>query len=254
MKKIIYVWKPVGFTPLEAINKLKEKHSEYKKQTISYAGRLDPMAEGILVLLIGRENIKRENYLKLDKDYEAEIVLGISTDTYDSLGKIEKVFLKGISKNGIKNQLNKFVGKKEQIYPPYSSKTVKGKPLFWWARNKKINEVDIPFREIEIYSIDLLSVSLVSSENLSKQIVKNIEKLKGDFRQKEIIKDWQNLAKEYEKNEFTKIKIKVSCSSGTYIRRLADDLGQYLRTVSFAYSIKRTKIGHIKQKDCLNLF
>jgi len=254
MKDSINIWKPVGLTPFEMINSFKERYPEYSKQTISYAGRLDPMAEGILILLVGEENKNRDKYLGFDKEYEAEIILGISTDTYDSLGKIRKVIDKEISNKKIENKLNQFIGIKKQIYPPYSSKTVNGKPLFWWARNKKISEIKIPSRKIEIYAIDLLAVSLIDSKNLSKQIIKNIKKLKGDFRQKEIIKEWEKLEKEYGNQEFKKIKIRVSCSSGTYVRRLAQELGKNLKIGGFAVSIKRTKIGRIKREDCLILF
>ena len=98
MKNVIYLWKPVGVTPLQFLNIFKEKHSEYKNETLSYAGRLDPVAEGILIVLVGDENKKREKYLGLDKQYVSEIVFGISTDTFDQLGLITNVNVNNISK------------------------------------------------------------------------------------------------------------------------------------------------------------
>jgi len=253
MNKIIAVWKSVGITPLEAIEKYKEKYSEYKYETISYAGRLDPMAEGVLILLIGEENRKRKKYLDVNKEYESEIVLGISTDSYDALGLITGKNLKTVSEKEIKNSLFSFLGKQNQIYPPYSSKTVNGKPLYWWAINNRINEVEIPNHNIEIYSIELLRIEKVSVNKLTKRIFKKIEKVNGDFRQKEIIKSWDKLGKENSGKKLTKIKIKVSCSSGTYIRRIAFDLGKKLGIGAFAYSIKRVKIGDVGKYDCLDL-
>lgn len=253
MKNILYIWKPVGFTPLEIVEKFKERNPEYKNEIISYAGRLDPMAEGILILLIDEENKKRNNYLGLEKEYESEIVFGISTDTFDSLGLITNNEFKDLSKNEIENCLSSFLGKQKQAYPPYSSKAVKGKPLYWWARKGKINEIKIPETEIQIYSIELLVFENISVNNLVNVIIDKIEKINGDFRQKEIINTWQKFENENSNENLIKIKIKVNCSSGTYIRRIADDLGKKLESNAFALSIKRTKIGEISEKDCLRI-
>ena len=253
MEKIIYVWKPVGLTPLELVEKFKEKYAEYKNETISYAGRLDPMTEGILVLLIGEENKNREKYLGLKKEYESEIIFGISTDTFDSLGLIEQFDFKEIPKLEIEKSLKSFIGKQKQFYPPYSSKAVKGKPLFWWARNGKINEIEIPQRQIEIYSIEILEASQIEVSELVEKILDQIKNVKGDFRQDEIMKEWEKFGQKYGSQKLVNLKIKVSCSSGTYIRRIADDLGKKLGTNAFAYSIKRIRIGDVLENEVIKI-
>ncbi len=253
MANTIYIWKPVGFTPLEIVDKFKEKYPEYEKETVSYAGRLDPMAEGILILLIGRENKNRNKYLDLKKKYESEIVLGISTDTYDSLGLITDINLKDISKGEIEESLENFVGKQKQLYPPYSSKAVNGKPLFWWARQGRVDEIKIPERDIEIYSIKLGELKNIKAKEMINQIIKQLKNIKGDFRQDEIIESWKKFERNYKNKDFLKIKIRVNCSSGTYIRGISDDLGKKLDSVAFAYSIRRTGIGKISEKDCLKI-
>jgi tRNA pseudouridine55 synthase len=245
MRRVIYIWKPLGFSPLKTIEKFKEKYPEYKDEIVSYAGRLDPMAEGILVFLIGEENKKRDSYLNLKKEYESEIILGISTDTFDSLGLITKTENREISKKEIEKKLKSFVGKQRQLYPPYSSKAVGGRPLYWWSRQGRLSEIEIPEREVEIYSIELLSFEEIDVDSLVNKIIENIKNIKGDFRQDKIIKSWEEFDKKYGDEEFVKIKIKVSCSSGTYIRRIADDLG------GFANTIMRTGIGEIRKKDCI---
>lgn len=250
MKKVICIWKPVGFTPLQAIFKFKKKNPEYKQDNISYAGRLDPMAEGILVLLVGDENKNRDKYLGLDKEYETEIVFGVSTDTFDSLGLITKINIKEVSKNEIEKTLVKHKGKQKQTYPPFSSKTVDGKPLYWWSREKKLNEIQIPVREIDVYTIKLLDFENVSVQNLVNKITGDITKVGGDFRQQEIIERWRKFEKENKNLELVKTKLKISCSSGTYIRRFADDFGRELGTSAFAYSISRTKVGKYSELDC----
>jgi len=247
MANTIYIWKPVGYTPLEITEKFKEKFPEYKEEKVSYAGRLDPMAEGVLVLLIGGENKNREKYLGLKKEYESEIVLGISTDTFDSLGLITDINILDISKNEINEHVKSFVGKQKQAYPPYSSKAVNGKPLFWWARNGRLDEIEIPIREIEIYSIELLSFERISAKELVDKIINQVKIIKGDFRQNEILKSWEDFGIGFKDKELIKIKIKVNCSSGTYVRRIADDLG------GFAYTINRIRIGEVTEKNCLKI-
>lgn len=254
MNKVIAVWKPVGITPLEAIEKFKKNYPEYKYETISYAGRLDPMAEGVLILLAGEENKKRNKYLDLNKEYESEVVLGISTDSFDALGIIEDVNFLDVKEEKIVKQLNKFIGNQRQIYPPYSSKAVDGKPLYWWARNKKLSEIHIPSHNIEIYSIELIDLKTISVESMTDNIFKKIRNIKGDFRQEEIIKGWEKFRNENTKKELTKIKIKASCSSGTYVRRIASDLGEKLNSGAFAYSIKRTKVGNFTQLGSIKIY
>ncbi len=253
MKNTIYIWKKLGLTPFEVVEKFKEKNPEYKNETISYAGRLDPMAEGILVLLIGAENKNREKYLDLKKEYESEIIFGISTDTFDSLGLILNLNLKEIATEEIKKGLKLFVGKQKQIYPPYSSKAINGKPLFWWARNNKLDEIKIPEREIEVYKIELLDSEMIDVSKLVEKIINKIKYINGDFRQDEIIDCWENFKRKNVERELLKVKIRVNCSTGTYIRRVANDLGEKLDSYAFAYSIKRTGIGDVSEKDCLRI-
>ncbi len=252
-KLVVPVWKPTGWTPLKAAIEYKKINPDLSKLKISYAGRLDPMAEGILLLLVGEENKKRHEYEDLEKKYESEIIFGISTDSFDGLGLIEKIKFADIPRERVEKCLASFTGKQKQKYPPYSSKTVSGKPLYWWARNKKLNEIKIPERSIEIYSIELLDFNEIDSETMVNEIIEKIRKVDGDFRQKEIIKNWKNFVKENKNRNFLKIKIKISCSSGTYIRRIASDLGEKLGSVVFSFSIKRISVGKYAERDCMKI-
>lgn len=243
-KSIFTVWKPIGWTPLQSIQEFKRTNPEYRNETISYAGRLDPMAEGALLLLVGDENKKRKEYENLKKEYETEIVLGISTDTFDSLGLVQKSEISNqYSKKELTRAINSFLGKQLQKYPPYSSKPVNGKPLYWWARRDKISEIEIPSHEVEIYDIVDGGWWMVDGKELANKTIEKIKIVEGDFRQEEIIKAWQEFGKLHSKEEFQVLKLNISCSSGTYIRRLASDLGEKLGTGAFALSIKRTRVG-----------
>lgn len=229
---------------------------------MTYAGRLDPMASGVLLILAGEETKNKEKYLNKDKEYEFEVLFGFSTDTFDILGKIsarqdlaesKEVNVKELEKE-IKKNIKNFVGESIQKYPMYSSKTVKGKPLFMYARNGE--DVEIPERKIFIYKLKLEKIRMIDNKKLFKNIEKRIKKVKGpastrgestrggDFRQKEILKIWENNLKfkDFRFKKFYIAKLKVKCSSGTYVRNIAYSLGKKLNIPSLAFSIKRTKI------------
>ncbi len=305
--------KLVGETPLEALERFRlgkiqaEKNGNdtnsgasilgthsWKGVPLTYAGRLDPMAEGKLLILIGEECKDKEKYLWLDKEYEVEIVIGLETDTYDALGIVTNeigasgIHLKSESKvrwmsiesndlaisAGIEtvNQqwLQRYTGKFVQPYPPYSSKTVNGKQLHELARSGELPTQDeMPTKEVEIYLIDLLSGGKIGADLLLAKILQKIDLVKGDFRQEEIKKQWvqkltknwstlpvmqkgllsgdhtdtsEEIANQMNHIEFALIKLRVKCSSGTYMRSLAHRIGRDLGTGAFALSIKRTKI------------
>ena len=248
MKKVVILNKKEGETPLEALEFFRKKHKEYKNISMTYAGRLDPMASGVLIILAGEETKKKEKYLALEKEYEFEVLFGVATDTYDILGKI--VFTRShlaVIKNQkeltqeIKKNLKHFIGKFKQTYPIYSSKTVQGKPLFVYARAGE--EVKIPNREVLVKTLKFMKIKQITKKNLLKQIEKRIVKVKGDFRQAEILNIWREKLSESMQDKFFLVSFKIKCSSGTYVRGIANSLGEKLDTGALAYFIKRTKVG-----------
>jgi tRNA pseudouridine55 synthase len=249
--KIIVVDKKEGETPLMVLERFRAKNSKYKDISITYAGRLDPMASGVLVLLAGEEIKNKEKYLAFDKEYEFEVLFGFATDTYDILGKIilpQRKRLRGtelkreIVKN-IKNNLKYFTGHFTQKYPMYSSKTVAGKPLFAYARGGQ--EVKVPEREVNVKKLELIKIRKITAKKLLENIEKRIQKVTGDFRQKEIIKIWQkNLnVQPSGLNKYFIASFKIKCSSGTYVRGIANSLGEKIGIPALAYRIKRIKVG-----------
>ena len=249
LKEIILLDKKEGQTPLEAIENFKIKNPEYKDISMTYAGRLDPMASGVLIILAGKEIKQKEKYLCLDKKYDFSVLFGFSTDTYDILGKviktnanIQKKFItkKDFTKK-IKNNLKYFKGKISQEYPVYSSKAVKGKPLFVYARLGK--KVALPKKEVFIKQIIFKKVKKISGEKLLSNITRRINRVGGDFRQEQIVKLWK---KKLSGKNFSKLfflaHFTVSCSSGTYVRQIANNLGIRMKIPALAFTIKRTKI------------
>lgn len=239
MKKIVILNKKEGETPLRAMERFRSKNRKYKEVKMTYAGRLDPMAEGALLVLLGEEVKKKEKYLKLTKEYEFQVLFGASTDTYDILGKVTKVKEPGEIKGLIEKNIKHYKGKFKQKYPLYSSKTVKGKPLFSYGREGV--EVELPEREVKVTNIKFLNLKTVSSKTLLSSIKRRIGKVEGDFRQKEIIRMWEKSLKKGRR--FCIGSFQVKCSSGTYVRGIANSLGEKIDIPALAFSIKRTRIG-----------
>jgi len=243
MAELIKLYKNLGETPLECLKRLKDEHQEYKDTKMTYLGRLDPMAEGLLLVLAGNTSKKNE-YLELDKTYEFEVLWGMESDTYDILGKVKLGKMPEKLEWKMRSVIEKILKKKSQQYPPYSSKTVGGKSLFLWARENKIDEIDIPERGIKIFSLDHIHTRLINSEELLKEVTERIALVQGDFRQKEIIKTWTKALSKAD--TFLVSKFIADVSSGTYIRGLAHEMGKLLNSGALAYSIKRTRVGEYK--------
>jgi len=247
MKNILTINKPISITPLQAIHALQKLRPELEDQKIGYAGRLDPMAEGLLLLLIGDENKKRKEYERLDKEYEFDVLLGLETDSYDGLGMISGMMnAECIMKNetcDIPTLLASFVGKHDQSYPPYSAARVNGKPLFYWARAGKIDEVTIPQKKITIDRLQLVEIKHIAFSDFLPEIIRRIENVNGKFRQTEIIERWNDFYKKSPDLIFPQLTCSISCSSGTYVRSIANEIGQKLGTGAIATRIKRTRVG-----------
>lgn len=245
LEKYIKVYKQIGETPLEALERVRTKQGISKDIPMTYAGRLDPMAEGVLLILVGEECKNKEHYLSFDKEYEVEVLFGFSTDTGDLLGKVKKWKVEsGNNTSEIKKVLSGLVGKFEQEYPKFSSKTVEGKPLFAYAKSGDLPD-EMPTKEVEIYDIKFLEERKISNDELLNYIEENIEKVKGDFRQDEILSHWIEILND--KNEqYQIIKIKVACSSGTYMRLLSEKIGEKFGVPALAFSISRTRVGEFE--------
>lgn len=237
---MITLYKNIGETPLECLQNYRNTKPELKHTPMTYAGRLDPMAEGLLLVLIGEECKEKDKYLSLDKVYEIQVLLGVKTDTGDVLGVINEVKTGGIDVKNI--DLNKYKGKFIQDYPIYSSKTVNGEQLHTLARRGDLPD-EMPKKEVEIYEINKISNYNIKGEDIADKSVSNIKKVKGDFRQNEIIKKWESFKTNYSNQSFHVLKLKISCSSGTYMRSLAERIAGGIGNVGIAMSIKRIKIG-----------
>ncbi len=254
LPSVIPVYKPIGLTPLQALHRLKKERPELQSQKLAYAGRLDPMADGLLLVLVGEECKKRDIYQKLPKTYEVEVLFGFETDTYDIMGKITNTYQDSFTQDFFQHAIGllpQFMGRYSQPYPPYSSARVQGKPLFYYARTNTLHTLSIPKKEIEIQSIHVLSQNVMSGKNILQTIQEKVSATTGDFRQKEIILDWKKELKA--DTSYPVVKISVESSAGAYMRSLAHEWGKRINTGAIAYSIKRIAVGDFTLKDSLTL-
>ena len=210
MDGIIIINKTKGCTSHDIVYKIKKMLNK----KVGHTGTLDPMAEGVLPILIGKGTQLSKYLINHDKKYIVELQLGIKTDTADSEGKIieeKTVNETKLSKENITNVLQTFIGKQEQIPPIYSAIKVNGKKLYEYAR--KGQEVELKPRQIEIYDIKLIDYSM-------------------DEKQ---------------------IKFEVFCGKGTYIRSLCEDIATKFETVGYMKSLKRTQVGNFKIDNSITI-
>lgn len=206
----ILIDKPAGYTSHDVIA-IMRKILNVKK--IGHAGTLDPLATGLLIVLVARDETKlQDQYMSADKEYVAEITLGQTSTTYDAEGELsEPVAYAHISEDHIKTVVRQFVGAIQQRPPIYSAIKLKGRKLYQLARQDKITAADVPAREVNIYSIDI------------------------------------------ERIDLPQITLRVRCGKGTYIRSLAHDIGQALGMGAYLSELRRTRIGDYTISDAVSL-
>ena len=243
------IYKQRGETPLECITRFRQANKEYKDDKWTYMGRLDPMADGVLLAATGEDIKRKEEFLNLDKDYDFVTMFGFATDTYDVLGRVLRVAkVDDLNEAEIRKVVAVYEGKREQKYPAYSSRTVRGKPLHVLARAGELDEEDIPVKNIEIYKINFHKLDELSPKELLGRLLMDISKVRGDFRQHESLVLWKGMLTS-SPNKIFLGKFSASVSSGTYIRGIVNDLGNTLGCGACSLSITRTRVGDYKIGD-----
>ncbi len=210
MDGILIINKPKQYTSHDVVAKVKKICGE----KVGHTGTLDPMATGVLPLLLGQGTKLSKYLINHDKTYIATIQLGKKTDTLDSEGSIlEERIVDGklLNKENVQRVLECQIGKQIQTPPIYSAIKVNGKKLYEYAR--KGVEVEIPKREIEIYNIELLDIN--------------------------------------EKDKT--IEFRVHCSKGTYIRTLCENIAEKLGTIGYMQELNRVQVGQFNLNQAITV-
>lgn len=208
MNGVFLIDKETGCTSRDVVNEIIKKVETRK---VGHTGTLDPLATGVLVVCVGKAT-KLVDMLTCEyKEYEAEITLGLETDTYDITGNIIKEEIPNVKDEDIIDTLNNYIGEYDQEVPIYSAVKVRGKKLYEYARNNEA--VILPKRKVMIDDLKLIS-----------DIKRNNNRI--------IFKIWTRVSK------------------GTYIRSLVNDIAHTLKTVGVMSSLRRTKLGDISIEKC----
>lgn len=262
MEKLVVLEKKVGETPLSCAEAWRATCPQYADVPLSYAGRLDPMASGKLLVLIGDECKNQTAYHGLDKAYDFSVLFGVESDTQDVLGRLKSCPAKDPI-SSLEENLDKIcselTGKIELPYPKFSAKTVQGKPLHMWTLEGKLDEIEVPTRESEIYSLELTKIEILPREQVADQARAKIDTipevtdprkaLGNDFRRADVRKDWEHIkANSSQPDSSTIAHFHCIASSGTYMRTLASVIAQKLDTCGLAWHIHRTHIGKYDTK------
>lgn len=154
---ILLVDKPSGITSHDIVDRLRRK---LKMKRIGHAGTLDPLATGLMIMLIGKATKVSQFLISLDKAYEGTFELGVETDSQDSEGQVveQKKIPQDLSEDMIRNEMNQFLGDQYQTPPMFSAKKIDGVPLYKMARKGKTVE-----REPRVIRINELSLKKWSS-------------------------------------------------------------------------------------------
>ena len=209
--EIIPIFKPYTWTSFQIVNKVRYHLSRkygIKRFKVGHAGTLDPLATGVLLLCTGKATKRIEELQKHTKEYEAEIMLGATTPSYDMEHPVNETFpYEHITKEMVEDTLKQFIGDIAQRPPLFSACKVDGKRAYDLAR--KGSDMQLEPKQIRIDNIELLEYDL------------------------------------------PKIRIRVTCGKGTYIRSLARDLGEAMQSGAHLTALTRTRVGEYRIENCI---
>lgn len=231
------MYKQVGETPLEALNRLRQARPELESVKLSYAGRLDPMAEGELLVLVGKENKEYERHLHYDKEYVATFVVGIRTDTGDALGLITERGEDQVTREKVEEAVSNLTKVSQQVYPWFSAQTVDGIKLFDHFKSGNTS-IKRPELDVEIEEADLLTFESVEPETLRDYILESVSKVSGDFRQEKILERWRKFFRSTQVSHMKEFRVFLRVSAGTYIRALTEEFA----FPTFLLKLKRERV------------
>lgn len=205
---ILNINKPEGWTSQDVVAKLRGR---LHIRRVGHTGTLDPMATGVLPVCFGKATRIIEYYDDDFKTYEAEMKLGMVTDTLDITGTVLETKPVDVSEEDVIQAIDSFRGWITQIPPKYSALKLNGKPLYKYAREG----VEVEIKSRKIYVAD-------------------IQPMKVDLRENRIL-------------------FRVTCSKGTYIRTICDDIGKKLGCGGTMTALQRTQSGCFRVEDARTL-
>jgi tRNA pseudouridine55 synthase len=213
VKVILNINKQKGWTSFDVVAKIR---NIFNIKKVGHAGTLDPLAEGVLIVLTDKDTKQQDRLMHTDKEYRAEIMFGFESPTYDMEGPLSYTGYKP-DLNEVRSKVTELTGTITQTVPPYSAVKQGGVRLYKKARAGRIDTSSLPKRQVTIYAIDIES-----------------------FDEEEFVFDGRSFY-------VPVLMCSITCSSGTYIRSIAHDLGGVLK------SLVRTRVGDFLIEDSVTI-
>ncbi|MFH1561392.1 MAG: tRNA pseudouridine(55) synthase TruB [Patescibacteria group bacterium] len=211
MEKIVVANKPRGQTSYQVVREFKR---QYPGQKVGHAGTLDPLAEGVLIILIGKATKRQSEFMGLEKEYLVDLLFGKVSPSLDLEFEPEPYRvddlgnrLKKLNRGAVEKALKQFEGEIDQVVPAFSAIKKDGQRLYKLARQQKVSVSDLPERKVMVKEIRL--VDFVSGK-------------------------WPTA------------RISMRVSKGTYVRSIVRDLGESLGVGAVTTRLIRTRIGDFK--------
>ena len=253
-------YKESGLTPLEFINNIKKQFPDKK---ICYTARLDPMARGVVPVLFGEECKQIDMYTKLNKIYEVKIIIGYKTDSDDVMGKLENVLLENVIPNNTLSNItsSEFISRYRNYFNIYNDNdndneiTINQKYHYFSTKsiaarskdkNTNTNNYESFYHNVKLFSSHIIESGELDFKEWVNEfcnIIEKVDKTKN-FRQKEIIEQWQTLISDVPK-KIHYITLKLHVGSGFFVRQYIRDISDKIGIPLMCYDIHRTSIDYI---------
>lgn len=217
-------YKKKGETTSEFSKRLKDT---YYWDKVAICGKLDPMARGLTQVLVNEKTKLMDSCLSSVKEYEFNIVDGISTDSDDVLG-FQKVLTNIRHKNMIEAYMDNLRYRREQKFHHFSAKRLTkdgiSKPLWYWYKQGTLSESEIPIKDIQVHNVEKLSESHIPVLNYRNRALYDVNTLKSNkFNKENIVKSWNTL-EDYCIKPLDIYSYRITVSSGFYVRMIAKEL------------------------------
>lgn len=244
--------KPLGLTSLQALEALRASDPALRGERLGHAGRLDPMAEGLLTVLVGEETRAVAAHRAAPKTYEIEVAFGVTTDSFDSLGLPRRDDPAGpLDDLALARACRAWEGEVTQRYPPFSQARVDGRSLLAWGAAGVALERPVAARTIT--AITLLGRRDEALAELAAEAARRTSLVRGELRQDAVAAGWRALGAAHPRARLPVVGLRVACSAGTYMRSLAHDLGAAVGLPAIAWRIRRTQAGPLRLEDARRL-
>lgn len=243
MIMILPIWQDIGSSTHQLAAQLARELAE----PVTHTGTLDPVAEGVVVLLTGDDRFVKGYLPSWKKTYSFEILWGISSDSGDKLGLVTEKSNYTPRNDLLTTVLTRFPKEYNQMIPAFSAKRIGGTSSFMHARNG--TAMPQTTRQVLLSQISYDQKKYLSGQEVLALQKSEIEKVIGDFRQEDVLESWQSRIQN-DQEQFLITAHTVTTSAGTYIRQLVTDIAEKLAVPATTWKITRTQNGPFTKDDC----